>query len=81
MIFLLQLLEPAEQPMAGPSSCKRKIVDIEDFQNCGGMEYCIIFTVLRAYRTKSHASLLQPNEPREGRPLHLLTKLYDMSEK
>ena len=39
--FPLELLEPAQQPMAGPSSSKGIFVEWETFQILGGMIYCI----------------------------------------
>ena len=41
MFFLLKLLEPAEQPMAGSSSSDGKILEGDNFQNYGGKDQCI----------------------------------------
>ena len=41
-IFPLQLLGPAEKPMAGPSSSKGKILRWDTFQVSGGKFNCLI---------------------------------------
>ena len=40
MICLSGLLQPAEQPMADPSSSERQITEGEYFQNYGGKDKC-----------------------------------------
>ena len=48
-IFPLQLLGPAEKPMAGPSRSKGKIVKLDTFQIIGGKHNCLLLPVTHLY--------------------------------
>ena len=60
MIFLLELLGPAKQPMAGPSSSNRKIMDWEQQQILLTTTNCLILAVVYKYidSTKLRAWLI-----------------------
>ena len=61
MIFLFELLGPAKQPMACPSSSKRRIMNWETFQISGGKNNCLLLHVASAKLSINHQISMHAN--------------------